>query len=176
MANAYFKDNTGVWAGSNAQGALVQFEYSGKIVQVSVPDGRDPLEVANAYIENLKSPKSMWTTDEWGDYQPRVPDYSPDANPPSGDSSPDDMIELDKIVTTPDNDGQYSGNTPSNFGSTWTPDGINIIEGYQPYSSIPVLSVLSPASAAISVPMLETPLHKFMDGSNENAIPVLRIR
>lgn len=176
MANAYFKDYSGIWAGSNSLGALVQFEYSGKTVQVSVPDGRDPLEVANAYVENLKSPKSMWTTDEWGDYQPIIPDSTPDANPPSEDSMPNDMIELDKIVITPNNDGEYNGNQPNLYGFNWTPDGVNIIQGYQPYSAIPVLSVLTPASAASSIPMLETPLQKFMDGSNENSIPVLRIR
>ena len=156
MANAYFQsDSENIYVGSNNLGAQVVFEYAGNRLQLPVPDGMNPTAVANEYIRSLSTtPKRMWSTDEWGEYEPPLPDSLELVNPPSTDSSPAGDVELDKVSPTPGNDGAYHGSQPNLYGSNWTPDGVNTIEGYQPNSSIPILTDSRASNAVLSIPSL----------------------
>lgn len=157
MANAYFQsDSENIFVGSNNLGAQVVFEYAGNTIQLPVADGMNPTAVANEYISSLSTTPLMIHTEgnEWGNYEPPLPNSLQLVNPPSTDSSPSGDVELDKVSPTPGNDGAYYGSQPNLYGSSWTSDGVNTIEGYRPNSSIPILTDSRAANAVLSIPSL----------------------
>lgn len=165
MANAYnglYPAQEDLTVGQNIAGAQVSFQWAGRTIQLPVPAGSSPISVVNAYLDALKSGFGASATvaqevSSGHDYalQPAEdPDNLEHIDAPSLDPIPEEAVVINTITANenPQDSNYVSGSQPSNFGSTWTPDGVNTIRGYQPVSSIPVL-----ASKAVSVqiPSLE---------------------
>lgn len=170
MSNAYFRNSDPLTVGSNINGPQVQFEYAGRMIQIPVPNGVSPIVAANDYIRALRGGFGGQAGFNPDDVQPSEnPDLLENTEPSTGDDSPSDMTDLDKSSDVPADAVTYSGSLPSNYGSGWSPDGINTVKGYQPVSALPVLIVPEQATGN-SIPTLSG----FFQGDID--IPRLRLR
>lgn len=169
MSNAYFRNSDSLTVGSNVNGPQVQFEYAGRLIQIPVPPGVDPLVAVNDYVRALRGGFGSSAGFDRDDLQPsQHPDNLDDANPSSGDDAPTDSELLNNASVQP-NDPNY-GNQPSQYGSSWTPDGVNTVKGYQPRDSVPVLQIPQ-ENTGVSIPVLEG----FFQGTIPS-LPKLRLR
>lgn len=169
MSNAYFSNSDSLTVGSNINGPQVLFEYAGRQIQIPIPPGMDPIVAVNNYIAALRGGFGGGDPNRIDDLQgTENPDNLVNIEPSSNDDSPLDMTELDAVSVVPENDAAYNGSIGNNFASGWNVDGVNTIKGYQPYSTIPVLT--APETPGFQIPSLEG----FFQGTIE--LPRLRIR
>lgn len=187
MANAYngtYPSAESLTVGSNIAGAQVQFQWAGRTIQLSVPAGENPISVVNKYLDGLTTPAKYPATEFSSGHSFGSQDLEPVEDPDdlelmtalTTDEVPEDSIIIDTITTNenPQDTRFVAGSISTNFGSTWTPDGINTIKGYQPRSNVPVLAY-NPVAADIPI------LQGFMQGTARIGsalaeLPVLRIR
>lgn len=170
MSNAYFRNADALTVGSNINGPQVLFEYAGRQVQIPIPPGVDPIVAVNDYIRALQGGfggQAGFAKDDL--QQTEHPDDVQKVDPSSEDAVPADMENLDRSSIFPEDESNASGSMYNNFGSGWSPDGVNTIYGYQPMSAIPVLRV-EPQQSGVEIPTLSG----FWQGDLK--LPQLRIR
>lgn len=187
MANAYnglYPSKDELTVGSNIAGAQVAFQWAGRTIQLQVPAGMNPISVVNKYLDGLTTPAKYPGTEFSSGHsfatQGLQPTDDPDnlelMTPPVTTPAPADMtlLDMDTANEMPADVPYVAGSVTNNYGSTWTPDGINTIKGYQPRSAVPVLAY---KDTGVDVPILQG----FMQGTARIGsalaeLPVLRIR